>query len=37
MESLKGSKGKTFTELTDDVAKIIRRKMPTLKDRFPGI
>ncbi|MDZ4806927.1 MAG: hypothetical protein SGI96_01515 [Bacteroidota bacterium] len=28
LQSLKGSKGKTFTELTDDVVKIIRKKMP---------
>ncbi len=28
LQSLKGSKGKTFTELTDDVVKIIRQKMP---------
>lgn len=25
LQSLKGSKGKTFTELTDDVVKIIRK------------
>ena len=28
LQSLKTGKGKTFTELTDDVVKIIRRKMP---------
>jgi ABC-type microcin C transport system permease subunit YejB len=28
LQSLKGSKGKSFTDLTDDVAKIIRKKMP---------
>ena len=28
LQSLKGSKGKTFTELADDVVKIIRKKMP---------
>ena len=28
LQSLKGSKGKTFSELTDDVAKIIRQKIP---------
>lgn len=28
LQSLKGSKGKTFTELTDDVVKIIRKQMP---------
>ena len=26
IQSLKGSKGKTFTDLTDDVTKIIRKK-----------
>ncbi len=31
LQSLKGSKGKTFTELTDDVVKIIRKKMPDFK------
>ncbi len=31
LQSLKGSKGKTFTELTDDVIKIIRKKMPGFK------
>ena len=36
LQSLKGSKGKTFTELTDDVVKIIRKKMPGFKDQFPG-
>lgn len=28
LQSLKGSKGKTFTELSDDVVKIIKKKMP---------
>ena len=28
LQSLKGSKGKTFTELTDDVVKIIGKKLP---------
>lgn len=28
LQSLKGSKGKTFTELSDDVVKIIRKKIP---------
>lgn len=27
LQSLKGSKGKTFTKLTDDVVKIIRKKI----------
>ncbi len=31
IESLKKSKGKTFTELTDDVVKIIKKKMPGFK------
>lgn len=31
LQSLKGSKGKTFTELTDDVVKIIHKKMPGFK------
>jgi hypothetical protein len=31
LESLKGSKGKTFTELAADVRKIIRKKMPDFK------
>jgi hypothetical protein len=35
IQSLKGSKGKTFTELTDDVVKIIRRKMPAFKGSIP--
>ena len=33
--SLKGSKGKTFTELTDEVVKIIRKKMPGFKRSIP--
>lgn len=28
IQSLKGSKGKTFTALSDDVAQIIKKKMP---------
>lgn len=28
IKSLKGSKGKTFTELTEDVTKILRKQMP---------
>lgn len=35
IQSLKGSKGKTFTELTDDVVKIIRKKMPEFKGSIP--
>ncbi|HWR31925.1 MAG TPA: hypothetical protein VN451_00250, partial [Chitinophagaceae bacterium] len=35
LQSLKGSKGKTFTDLTDDVAKIIRKKMPVFKKSIP--
>jgi len=35
LQSLKGSKGKIFTELTDDVVKIIRKKMPDFKGSIP--
>jgi hypothetical protein len=35
LESLKNSKGKTFTELTDDVAKTIRKKIPGFKKSIP--
>jgi hypothetical protein len=35
MQSLKGSKGKTFSELTDDVVKIIRKKFPSFKGSIP--
>ena len=35
IQSLKGSKGKTFTELTDDVVSIIRKKMPGFKRSIP--
>ena len=35
LQSLKGSKGKTFTELSDDVVKIIRKKMPGFKQSIP--
>jgi len=35
LQSLKGSKGKTFTELTDEVVKIIRKKMPEFKSSIP--
>jgi hypothetical protein len=31
LQSLRVSKGKTFTELTDDVVKIIHKKMPEFK------
>jgi len=31
LQSLKGSKGKTFTELTDDVVRIIKKKIPDFK------
>ena len=35
LQSLKGSNGKTFTELTDDVVKIIRKQMPEFKGSIP--
>lgn len=35
LHSLKNSKGKTFTELTDDVVKIIKKKMPDFKRSIP--
>ena len=35
LQSLKGSKGKTFTELTEDVVQIIRKKMPGFKRSIP--
>lgn len=35
LQSLKGSKGKSFTELTDDVVKIIRKKLPGFKGSIP--
>ncbi len=35
IQSLKGSKGKTFTELTDDVQRIIRKKMPSFRGSVP--
>ena len=35
LQSLKGSKGKTFTELTDEVVKIIRKKMPGFNKSIP--
>ncbi len=31
LQSLKDNNGKTFTELTDDVVKIIRKQMPAFK------
>lgn len=35
LQSLEGSKGKTFTKLTDDVVKIIRKKIPDFKKSIP--
>jgi len=35
LQSLKRSKGKTFTDLTDDVVKIIKKKMPGFKKSIP--
>jgi hypothetical protein len=35
LQSLKNSKGKTFTELTDEVVKIIRKQMPEFKGSIP--
>ena len=35
LQSLKGSKGKTFTELTDDVVKTIRKKLPGFTKSIP--
>ena len=35
LQSLKTTKGKTFTELTDDVVKIIKKKMPDFKKSIP--
>ncbi len=35
LQSLKGSKGKTFTDLTDDVVKIIHKKMPGFTKSIP--
>lgn len=34
-QSLKGSKGKSFSDLTDDVVKTIRKKMPGFKGSIP--
>jgi hypothetical protein len=35
LQSLKGSKGKTFSELTDDVLKIIKNKFFEFKGSIP--
>ena len=35
LQSLKGSKGKTFSELTDDVVKNIKKKTPSFKGSIP--
>ncbi|MBL0306656.1 MAG: hypothetical protein IPQ25_11680 [Chitinophagaceae bacterium] len=35
LQSLKGSKGKTFTQLTEDVVKIINKKMPGFNKSIP--
>jgi len=35
LQSLKGSKGKSFSELTNDVVKIIRKKNPGFKKSIP--
>lgn len=35
IKSLSGSKGKTFTELTDDVVRIIRKKLPAFTGSIP--
>jgi hypothetical protein len=35
IKSLKGSKGKTFTDLTDDVVKTIRKTFPEFKGSIP--
>jgi len=35
LQSLKESKGKTWTELSDDVVKIMRKKMPGFKGSVP--
>ncbi len=35
LQSLNGSPGKTFTDLTDDVAKIIKKKIPGFKKSIP--
>ncbi len=35
LQSLKGSKGKTFTDLRDDVVKIIQKKIPGFTKSIP--
>ena len=35
LQSLKGSKGKTFSDLTDDVVATIRKKMPDFRRSIP--
>jgi len=35
IESLKNSKGKSFTDLSDDVVKIIRKKIPAFRKSIP--
>jgi len=35
LQSLKGSKGISFTDLTDDVVKIIKKKMPEFTKSIP--
>jgi hypothetical protein len=35
LQSLKGTKGKTFSELSEDVVKIIKKKMPGFKKSIP--
>lgn len=35
IQSLKGSEGITFTQLTDEVVKIIRKKTPSFKGSIP--
>ncbi|HLF45601.1 MAG TPA: hypothetical protein VI548_04215 [Chitinophagaceae bacterium] len=35
LQCLKGSRGKTFTELTNEVEKIIRRKIPGFNKSIP--
>ena len=35
LQSLKASKGKPFTDLTDDVVKTIRKKSPSFKGSIP--
>ena len=35
LESLKNNKAKTFTELTDDAVKTIRKKIPDFKKSIP--